>query len=135
MHVERNTMTASAVLDRELSRFFEVGQELFIETGESALMPTCVVDEHWHGLIENNELEALVSSHLGDTVAVEHIENGGIDPLNWVDRYEAKFGPLDPAWFTGEAGLDRASYDAYTSKGIEGLPKMSWDCTPAFVEK
>lgn len=127
-------MTGTAVLNRELSRFFEVGKELFDETGESALMPTCVVDEHWHSLIESGELDGLVSASLGGNITVKHIESGGIDPLNWADRYEAKFGPLSPLWFTGEAGLNTASFDAYTTEGLKGIPKMAWDCTPLFVE-
>lgn len=137
----------AAVLDRELSRFFQIGKELFEETGELAMMPTCVVDEHWHSLIEHGKIDAFVAEHLGDDVVIMHLDAGGIDPLNWVARYESAFGPLNPAWFTDQNGLNSELFGEYTDGAAPGMSwdctpgfipkpvKMSWDCTPGFVKK
>ncbi len=122
----------TVVLDQELSRFFQIGKQLFDETGNLAMMPTCVVDEHWHRLIEANKIDSFAAEHLGDDIEVTHIEAGGVNPLNWVDRYEATFGPLNPVWFTGENGLNAELYNEYTGGA---LPDMSWDCTPAFASR
>lgn len=116
----------------ELTRFFQVAQELDGERGEMAKMPAGIVDQHWHELIESGALDALVSNSLGAGVRVDHIEAGGVDPLNWVDRYEAEFGALSPLWFTDADGrLDQETYDRYL--GGDRQVKMSWDCGPAFV--
>lgn len=118
-------------LDLELGRFFGVAKELHSDTGELAMMPTCIVDEHWHGLIESGTLDQLAAQYVGDDVRVEHLESGGFDPLNWVARYEAKFGPLSPAWFTDkDGGLDETRYQQYVAGNAQ---RMSWDCTPGFV--
>ena len=118
------------VLDRELARFFQISKQLFDETGELAMMPTCVVDERWHSLIEADKIDSFVSKCLDDDVAITHLEAGGVDPLNWVSRYESTFGPLNPLWFTGKDGLNVELYNEY-ARGA--LPDMAWDCTPGFA--
>ena len=122
----------TVVLDRELSRFFQVSKELFDETGAMAMMPTCVVDEHWHDLIEEGKIDAFVAECLGDDVTVAHVEAGGVDPLNWVTRYEVMFGSLNPLWFTGQGGLNTELFNEYVGGKT---PDMAWDCTPAFLPK
>lgn len=117
-------------LDTELGRFFRAGKELFDTTGEMAKMPTCVVDEHWHDLIESGAIDGFAQKHLGAGITVDHIKVGGVDPLNWVELYEKQFGPLSPLWFTGANGLDAELYDKYTSGTT---PDMSWDCSPAYA--
>lgn len=120
----------ATVLDQELARFFQISKQLFDETGALAMMPTCVVDERWHSLIETNMIDSFVLKCFGGNVEVTHLEAGGVDPLNWVSRYESEFGPLNPVWFTGENGLDVELYNEYTG-GTH--PDMAWDCTPAFA--
>jgi len=59
---------------------------------------------------------------------IEHLPGDGEGNITWIDAYEAKFGRLDPLWFTDEDGnLDHVAYEKYLrARGFEA----SWKCTP-----
>ncbi|MEN9405179.1 MAG: hypothetical protein RLY47_138 [Candidatus Parcubacteria bacterium] len=115
-----------AVASAELSRFFQVAHQFQAE-GLSAPMPAGFMDEHWHGLLKD---EKTYTAFCVDVVGVpvKHVSLKGEGRLPWVAAYEARFGKLDPVWFTDSSGkLDHEAYQRYLDSG-EVI--ASWDCEP-----
>jgi hypothetical protein len=121
------------VLERELGRFFEAADFYGGVTGDEAKMPTCIVDDYWHRLIEDSiGYHNLVVRWLGTGVRVEHVKRGGVDVISWIPFYEELTGDkLHDAWFTRRDG----SFLEETKRAYLAGEyfRMSWDCTPGIV--
>ena len=114
----------------ELGRFFESALEFQKETGKSAMMPVCIVDEDWHKLMQNqSEYSAFTKQHVN--MPVEHDELKGSGEIEWVNHYHNKFGLLPTPWFVSPSGeYDQHAHQEYLRTGVL---KMSWKCNPRFV--
>ncbi len=117
----------------ELGRFFQVAAEYRFKTGQSAMMPKCIVDTVWHELLDKpQELRALIDNHLGIEMEVAHLKSSGEGLLGWVGVYESRFGKLPLSWFVGLDGV--VDDDAFVHYEQTGEVRMSWDCTPGITE-
>ncbi len=124
----------SSLICTELGRFFEVAAEYRRETGNSAMMPACVVDTAWHDIQRDRKaLRELIDKHLGTEMEVAHLKKSGRGRIDWVELYERHFGKLPLPWFTEPDGsVDRDALELYERTGEV---RLSWDCTPKITER
>lgn len=74
----------TSTVEEELRRFFLVAEEYTRTTGKPALMPSCIIDEYWHGLIEMTDglITPLATELFGSGATIKHIESGGFGPID-----------------------------------------------------
>lgn len=116
----------------ELSRFFQVASTFQKEDRGMAYMPCCFVDEVWHELLKD---DAQYSEFTKDAVGshVDHVASKGYGAIDWLPVYEAKYGTLNPIWFSdGTGAVDLKAYNVYAETGVW---KASWDCGPGVHQK
>jgi hypothetical protein len=108
----------------ELGKFFQ----LAASGAENLTMPSEVIDQEWHNLIEDKEAYEQFCIKKCGTV-IEHKPCLGDGLVEWTPVYEARFGKLPQTWFIDKQGIfDEQAYKGYleTGKWYAG-----WDCSPA----
>ena len=118
--------TVGVEAQAELSRFFVIAHERSMR-GALTPMPSGLVDEHWHSLLEEeNAYRQFCMEQVG--IIVKHVPNTGFGELPWVADYHAAFGQLPSTWFADASGkVDQVAYERYLQSGAV---VTSWDCAP-----
>ena len=124
-------------LNIELGRFFAIWSEL----REPLAMFSPGIDAAWHRMLERPDAYAEFCRRFANDHVLHVIGRGtfrrraaGVDDsspptTDWVTVYEARFGPLSPAWFTDDAGaINRLALQRYRESGVI---EAAWDCCPA----